>query len=145
MFMVTSVVMAEVVADGGDSGDCCGVDGIVNRDDKADGSSDSGRGGGVGQHGDDPRLSQRLCFHPSLTLLTSMQGPGSDSRRHLPAGELERGKQYSRPQHHLGRLLQTGAHAEGKVGRGIRSPDPDPGSLTVRTLEDGRFHHGIPG
>lgn len=125
MLMVTLMVTVEMLAGGGDGGNCSGVGGVVSRDDNMEGSGDLGRDGSKGEHADGPPSSQRLPFPssgtwlPSSTLFTFIQDPGSDSRRHLSAGELERGKQHPGPQHHLGRLLQTGAHTEGKLGKGV--------------------------
>lgn len=48
MLTVMSLAMVEVMVDGSDRSDCCGVDGVTSRDDKVDGSSDLGGGGGAG-------------------------------------------------------------------------------------------------
>lgn len=91
MTMLTVILMAmvQVVGDGDDNANCRGVDGIVSGYDDADGGSDLGREDGKGEHHDDPHSSQRLRFPSSFILLTFIQDPGSDSWRHIPAGELE--------------------------------------------------------
>lgn len=81
--------MVQVVGHGNDNGNCRGVDSTVSRDDGVDGGSDLGRDDGKGEHCDDSSSSQRLCFPSSLTLLTFIQDPGSDSWRNIPGGELE--------------------------------------------------------